>query len=400
MAIFTGTPGNDTFIITGVVTIDLPAGREYWLGSFAGLGGTNTIDLGGWGGDIAVLDIGTGEGRDADIAPDGMDGLLLRFSGIQNITLATRMAVFGDDGRNVIRDTSVSVWNANRFEGRGGNDEIWGGGGNDAIRGDNGDDLLFGEAGRDSMLGGAGNDTLHGGEGDDLLYGNDGHDSLYGGNGHDSLYGGNGNDLMQGGDGTDFMHGYFGDDIFYIDSATDVLRESAGQGIDQAFASVSYTLASGVEVELLATTARSAATAINLTGNAFAQRIVGNAGNNVLNGGLGNDTLIGSAGNDTFVFNTSLGAKNIDRINDFNVADDTIRLDDLVFAGLATKTLAASAFAANLTGTATDALDRIIYETDTGRLYFDADGNGGGARVLFATMASNLALTHADFFVF
>ncbi len=79
-----------------------------------------------------------------------------------------------------------------------------------------------------------------------------------------------------------------------------------------------------------------------------------------------------------------------------NATDDTIRLDDLVFAGLPTGTLASSAFASNLTGTATDEFDRIIYETDTGRLYFDADGSGSGTRVHFAT----ITLTNADFFVF
>jgi serralysin len=44
--------------------------------------------------------------------------------------------------------------------------------------------------------------------------------------------------------------------------------------------------------------------------------------------------------------------------------------------------------------------DRIIYETDTGRLFFDADGNGAAAKVQFATIGANLAVTSADFFVF
>ena len=91
---------------------------------------------------------------------------------------------------------------------------------------------------------------------------------------------------------------------------------------------------------------------------------------------------------------------NVDRISDFNVDRDTISLDDLVFTGLAAGILGASAFAANLTGSATGALDRIIYETDTGRVYFDADGNGVGSRVHFATLTANLVLTNADFFVF
>ena len=40
----------------------------------------------------------------------------------------------------------------------------------------------------------------------------------------------------------------------------------------------------------------------------------------------------------------------------------------------------------NTTGTATDANDRVLYDTNGGQLYYDADGNGAGARVLFAIL--------------
>ena len=125
---------------------------------------------------------------------------------------------------------------------------------------------------------------------------------------------------------------------------------------------------------------------VNATGNAPANQLIGNAGNNVLNGGLGNDTMIGGAGNDTFIFNSALGAGNIDGISDFNVTDDTIHLDDAVFTALTTaSTLATDAFAANADGFATTAVHRIIYETDTGQLYYDSDGDGVNERVQFAS---------------
>ena len=54
---------------------------------------------------------------------------------------------------------------------------------------------------------------------------------------------------------------------------------------------------------------------------------------------------------------------------------------------------------ANTSGLATHVADRIIYETDTGKLFFDADGNGAGVALEFAVIAPGLALTNADFFV-
>ena len=60
-------------------------------------------------------------------------------------------------------------------------------------------------------------------------------------------------------------------------------------------------------------------------------------------------------------------------------------LDDAVFTGLGLGTLGAGAFR---TGSAAqDADDRIVYNQATGQLFFDADGNGAGAQVLFALVA-------------
>ena len=157
---------------------------------------------------------------------------------------------------------------------------------------------------------------------------------------------------------------------------------------------VSYTLAANLENLVL-----TGAGAINGTGNSLANRITGNAGNNVLNGGTGADTLTGSGGADAFVFNTTPGAGNVDRITDFNVVDDIIRLENAIFTGLANGVLTAAAFVANATGLAGDASDRIIYETGTGNLFFDADGTGVGARVQFAVLNPGLSLTNTDFLV-
>ena len=58
-----------------------------------------------------------------------------------------------------------------------------------------------------------------------------------------------------------------------------------------------------------------------------------------------------------------------------------------------------SFFRSNATGLAQDADDRIIYETDTGELYYDFNGNVAGGGVEFATLATTLGLTNADFVV-
>ena len=125
----------------------------------------------------------------------------------------------------------------------------------------------------------------------------------------------------------------------------------------------------------------------NLSGSNFSDALYGNGGANAISGGNGNDLLVGYGGNDTltggagadrFDFRSPLSATtNVDRISDFNVADDTIRLENAIFTALtAVGTLASAAFASNSTGLAGDSSDRIIYEKDTGELYYDADGSG------------------------
>lgn len=249
----------------------------------------------------------------------------------------------------------------------------------------------------ENATGGLQNDLLIGNEQANLLKGNAGNDVLIGAAGNDSLSGGAGNDTMIGGAGNDvYVFNVAGDRAY--ETTTMATTLDAG-GTDTVLSAVTVNLNAYVGLRFVEQLTLNGTASVNGTGNALANTITGNAASNVLNGGLGKDVIITGAGNDAIVFNTALGANNIDRVTDFDVAGDMIRLENAIFTGLTAGALAASAFASNLTGLATDALDRILYESDTGRLYFDADGTGAGARVQFATLAVNLALTQADFLV-
>jgi len=124
-----------------------------------------------------------------------------------------------------------------------------------------------------------------------------------------------------------------------------------------------------------------------INGGAGDDALVGGQNTDTLSGGLGNDQLIGGQGNDHFVFNTTPNAlTNVDTIYDFDAnSGDKIDLDHTIFAGIGLGgTLAATDFAANAGGDATNANQNILYDTTTGNLYYDADGNGGGAKILIA----------------
>lgn len=134
-----------------------------------------------------------------------------------------------------------------------------------------------------------------------------------------------------------------------------------------------------------------------LSGTSGNDTLSGGAGDDTLDGGSGNDSLIGGEGADSFRFSATLGSTGVDRITDFVVSDDTILLDDAIFAaaGAAGTVLSAEAF--RIGTSAGDASDRIIYNTTTGALLFDADGTGSGAAQQIAILSTGLALTSADF---
>jgi Ca2+-binding RTX toxin-like protein len=255
------------------------------------------------------------------------------------------------------------------------------------------------------LIGTAGADTLTGEAGADRISGLAGNDQLYGEAGTDWIDAGAGNDTLSGGADADTMSGGSGNDSYYVDNRSDrVIETSSRNGTDTVYSSVSYTLGNYVE-KLIGT----GSNAINLSGNSLNNTITGNsannvlkghAGNDILDGGLGRDTLYGGSGKDSFVFTKALTSSNVDKIADFKVDDDTIRLDNAVFAKLTkTGTLGSGFF--TIGAQADDRNDYIIYNENTGALFYDADGSGAKASAIkFATLGKHLDLTNADFVIF
>ncbi|TPG13209.1 beta strand repeat-containing protein [Sphingomonas oligophenolica] len=212
------------------------------------------------------------------------------------------------------------------------------------------------------------------------------------GNGFSQAIIGNfGNNVLNGNGGIDTLIGLKGNDTYVVGNAASVVIENAGEGFDTVYASVSYSLANGQSIEVLSAQSQGGTEAINLTGNELAQAVIGNNGANVLNGGGGADALYGLGGDDTFAFTTALGNGNVAAIADFGNGADKIALSSSIFGGMASGTLSASNFV--IGAAATTAEQHIVYNQATGQLFYDADGSGAGAAVLFATVAPGTVIT-------
>ena len=274
------------------------------------------------------------------------------------------------------------------------------------------------------------NDVIEGFGGHDLIFGYAGNDDLYGGSGDDDLYGGSGHDDLYGGTGWDYMVGGTGDDHYFVDSFYDELVEYAGEGRDAVFTGTSsWTL--GANFEDLAYTGYGS---FRGTGNALANEIeggnyadtlqglagddvlygyggddtlVGSVGRDLVHGGAGHDWIFGGAGNDTltggsgyddFHFDSALnGTTNVDRITDFAIGVDAIYLNRDVFTGIAADgRLAAAAYTEGLR--ARDSSDRIVYDQAAGKIFYDPDGTGAAAQILFATVTPGTNLEAVDFY--
>ena len=229
-----------------------------------------------------------------------------------------------------------------------------------------------------------------------LVIGDDNNETVRGSSVADRIYGNGGNDTLDGFTGADRLDGGLGNDTYVTDGGDILLETSASGGTDTVKSSATLALAANLEHLTL-----TGSGTINGTGNGLNNTITGNGAANILNGLTGADVLIGGSGNDSFIFSTALGSGNVDRITDFSSAADTIRLDRSVFSALALGTLSASAYKdIGDPGAVVDADDRILYNDDTGALFYDANGSGSGGQVQFALLENKPAtVVPADFLV-
>nr|WP_301287270.1 calcium-binding protein [Sphingobium sp. OAS761] len=279
------------------------------------------------------------------------------------------------------------------------------------------------------------------------LIGNPYNNRLIGGAGDDILTDDAGNDWLDGGAGADIMSGGRNNDTYIIDNVGDRVIEIASGGNDDAIMTAFSSFTLGDYIENLTGTS---ATGQTLTGNSLHNRIAANFGADILrgeegndfltggpgadqlfgdsgndrlegnadadmlygglgddelkggdgadllDGGLGKDKMTGGAGADIFRFSSAIGSGNIDAIADFSQADDSIALSASIFTQVgAIGALDPAAFHAG--SVALDAQDRILFNQVESRLYYDADGNGTIAPILFATFDYPVVLSADNF---
>ena len=125
------------------------------------------------------------------------------------------------------------------------------------------------------------------------------------------------------------------------------------------------------------------------------------AGDDLVDGGKGRDVLTGGLGLNSILFDARPKGKNLDHVTDFTPGADTIVLDRSVFKKLKLGELKEKAFfSQDGAHHAEDSSDRIIYNTETGKLRWDKDGEGGHKAKPFAVLdGSPDNLGHDDFLI-
>jgi serralysin len=425
--VLTGNNGNDILLGgDGNDTLDGGAGANVLVGG----NGNDTLIVSGSGNELSggagddIYIVGSGSDTIVEVIGGGADEVRTSF-GV--LTLATNVETLTYTGGAV---SFLGIGNAgdNLITGGTGRDELFGRDGNDTLTDGGG-----GVGNEDTLLGGLGNDiyivTVRGdstielpGEGldevrtafsvyglqaniDNLTFTDNGthgagvgnilNNILIGGTGTDDLFGREGNDTLRGGAGAaNTLLGQEGDDLYIVDAVGDSVVEFAGQGTDSVLTSLSvFTLPTNVEN--LAVLAGTAFTGIgnasdnSLTGSSASDFLSGLDGNDIIQGGGGGDTLLGGNGADQFRY---VGNDGFDTVSGFQSGVDKFALLTAFFTPTATV-----AFAQGAGVFATTANSTFLYDSATGVVSYDDDGNGAGAAIQLASIGTGLTLAAGDF---
>ncbi|MCZ8336441.1 MAG: calcium-binding protein [Rhodobacteraceae bacterium] len=401
--------GNALFstLLAGDDTIMGSAGDDRLIN---GMNGGNDAVYGGDGDDLIWACHGNdsifgGDGRDFySLVNSFYDGMAYRGA---VVNLATGVATDSWGGTDLIEGIEVVLGSrmADRFIGSAADETLAGLRGNDTISGGDGFDMVTHDG--DVFLGGEFGVTVNlarrtatdGWGNTDRLAGIEGaigtvRDDRFIGDGQDNAFiGGDGTDSFTGGAGQDWVDF----DWEFIETGAVVnLGRRSGQVINDGYGNTE-TLAS---IENL----WGSALADSFTGDRRSNVLVGNDGNDTLSGGGGNDRLIGGlgfdlmtggAGADVFVFDgvvtfdgVSPGAVWGDRITDFRSGTDKLELDWAMDSEFRFQ---------NGTSAGTTGEAWFYFDGATNRLFWDADGLGGDAAFLVATLTGVTRLAETDF---
>ena len=118
--------------------------------------------------------------------------------------------------------------------------------------------------------------------------------------------------------------------------------------------------------------------------------LIGGDGNDRLVTGRGGDTATGGAGSDTFVVQAAFFDSGSTAITDFNAIEDRIELE----AGMAGQSTLA---VLRVGSSAASANDRVIYDNQSGELFYDPDGNGSVEQTQIGNIGAGQTLTDLNF---
>lgn len=427
-----GGIGNDT--LAGGAGSDTLAGGE---GDDTYLSDGSDVIVEAPGGGIDTLSTGTA----ATLAAEVENLVLTGAADVNGTGNGIANAITGNAGANAL----FGLQGNDTLDGSAGADTLYGGKNNDTYIVDDAGDLVVEIAGQGTdqvlasvsytlpdavevlVLTGAAAINGTGNGLNNVITGNAAGNYLTGGDGSDTLNGGDGADVLDGGEGIDRLNGGRGADI-YIVTAGDIVSEAGGDGIDTVVSEGSFVLPTAVEWLFLVGAAAADGTGNTsnnlLGGNGAANRLDGASGNDTIDGADGNDTLLGGAGNDSLtagdaadlvqggagkdtlsgglgadIFRYDAPSEGLDLILDFEIGVDKVQINASAFGGgltSATDLAAEQRFISNISGKANLALGQFVYETDAGRLWWDADGTGAGARVLVASLQGNPAFAVTD----